>query len=83
MLYFLHKVVRRNKFRCKDTEVEWNGKTCFDISEMKYLRERSESKIRKLHKPSKESMILFRRFAGHYHIIGDEVTLLLLGSGMS
>ena len=52
-------------------------------SQMKYLRERSESKIRKFHKPSKESMNLLRRVAGHYHIIGDEVTLLLLGSGMS
>ena len=33
--------------RCKDTKVERNGKIYFDIPEMKYLRERSESKIRK------------------------------------
>ena len=36
-----------NYSRCKDTKVERNGKIYFDIPEMKYLRERSESKIRK------------------------------------
>ena len=36
-----------NHSRCKDTKVERNGKIYFVIPEMKYLRERSESKIRK------------------------------------
>ena len=46
---------------CKDTKVERNGKIYFDISEMKYCRERSESKIRKFLKPSGEKMhFLFR-----------------------
>ena len=46
---------------CKDTKVERNGKIYFDISEMKYRRERSESKIRKFLKPSGKKMhFLFR-----------------------